>query len=391
MNRPVRSRSRTDMPDLAPDVPSTPGTDVARVRRLLRHQLHALWDHPEAPHAVPPMMLWGPPGVGKSTVIRELCEEEGIDFIDIRLAQRDPVDIRGLPVPKDEAVDWLLSSDWPRDRDSRGIILFDELTAADRSLQVAVYEIILDRRLGSLYELPPGWMVCAAGNRSEDRAVATTFSSALANRLCHLEITPDLESWLPWARSRGIHPDVIGFLRFQPHAFFSMDGNLERGWPSPRTWERVSDTLHRAERTGLPQEDVSLLVQGLVGPGAGVELMAFRAWHRTLPDVPAMLRGEAEITIPERADHRYALCAAAVYYLWQGPQGGSDALVEGFFRLTLALPSDFATLALVDALNAPDEAETERRSERLLMHPAFNAWSERHGQAFAQRWDGVSA
>ena len=65
---------------------------------------------------VPPLMIWGPPGIGKSTFIRNLCKENEIGFIDVRLAQREPVDIRGLPVPRDDrqGIDWIVSSEWPR-------------------------------------------------------------------------------------------------------------------------------------------------------------------------------------------------------------------------------------------------------------------------------------
>ena len=128
---------------------------------LLGHQLTLMQQDPSLAELLPPVMLWGPPGVGKSSIVRELAAREGIGFIDIRLSQREPVDLRGLPVPDRErgVVDWLLAGEWPRDPDSRGILLFDELTAADRSLQVAAYELILDRRLGDLYRLPPGWLV----------------------------------------------------------------------------------------------------------------------------------------------------------------------------------------------------------------------------------------
>lgn len=152
-----------------------------------------LWKRPERAADVAPVMLWGPPGTGKSSLVAGICRELDIELIDIRLAQRDPVDLRGLPVPTKHSVDWLVSSDWPRKPDSRGIILFDELTAVDRSLQVAVYEIILDRRLGNLYHVPPGWLMVAAGNRGGDQAVTTTMSSALANRFCHIEMEPDLD------------------------------------------------------------------------------------------------------------------------------------------------------------------------------------------------------
>ena len=121
--------------------------------RLVRHQVNLIMEHPEQSHTLPPIMIWGAPGIGKSSIIKSIAKELCIDFIDVRLAQREPVDIRGLPVPGKDSVHWLISDDWPRDSKSKGIILFDELTAADRSLQVAAYEFILDRKLGSLYQV----------------------------------------------------------------------------------------------------------------------------------------------------------------------------------------------------------------------------------------------
>lgn len=361
-------------------------------RTLLTHQLRQLHERPELAAELPPVMLWGAPGVGKSAIVREVADREGIGFIDIRLAQREPVDLRGLPVPDRErgVVDWLLAGEWPRDPESRGILLFDELTAADRSLQVAAYELILDRRLGDLYRLPPGWLVVAAGNRQADRAVAQTFSSALANRFCHLNLTPDLDVWTRWARGQGLHPDVIAFLRFRPECFFDMEGAVEQGWPSPRSWARVAQSLTYGSQ--LPDDVQALTVHGLVGEGAGTEFLAFRQWAQKLPDIPAMLAGKAPIAIPERADQRYAFCAGLAHALWQGVDDvitESDATQQRlgrFFAISRELTADFATLCLLDALQGPDEAATQRRTLALLSHPDFTAWSEQHGEVFYQHF-----
>lgn len=348
-----------------------------QVTEILRHQLEMLWEEPERAGEVAPLMLWGAPGVGKSSIVAGLCEDLGIELIDIRLAQRDPVDIRGLPVPGKDGVDWMLSSDWPRDPDSRGIILFDELTAVDRSLQVAVYELILDRRLGSLYQVPPGWLMVAAGNRGADRAVTTAMSSALANRFCHLEVTPELSDWLSWAQGNGIHPDVIGFLRFCPECFHDMRGDLERGWPSARSWERVSRLV---ERGRLDDTTLELMVGGLVGQGTGRQFMAFREVSAKLPDVERLLLDPDRFRLPGKADQRYALCAALVHHLWRGPQEKLDRRVEGFLKIGLKLPSDFAAMAMTDAIG--NRAHRGRRIERLIGHRLMKDWRELHGQAF---------
>ncbi|TVQ32599.1 MAG: hypothetical protein EA370_12325 [Wenzhouxiangella sp.] len=349
-----------------------------QVSTIIEHQLDMLWEDPDKAHETSPIMLWGAPGVGKSSLIAELCRKRGIELIDIRLAQRDPVDIRGLPAPREDRVEWLLSSDWPREPDSRGIILFDEITAVDRSLQVAVYELILDRRLGSLYSVPPGWLIVAAGNRGSDRAVATTMSSALANRFCHIEVAPVLEDWVAWAATSDIHPDVIGFLRFRPECFHDMRGNLERGWPSARSWERVSRLVTRAR---LGDAELEVMVSGLVGVGAGREFMAFREWANQLPDVESLLHSPGDFTLPERAEQRYALCAAMVHHLWRGDEATLDERIDGFLQIGLRLPADFAAMAMTDALGNSNHGI--RPVHKLIGHGLMTRWRQQHGNAFS--------
>jgi hypothetical protein len=351
---------------------------LEQVSELVRHHLHLLWRHPERACVVPPLMLWGPPGVGKSSIVRQICAEEGIGFIDIRLAQREPVDLRGLPVPRGDAVHWLLPAEWPRDADSKGILLFDELTAADRTLQVAAYELILDRRLGDLYRVPPGWYLLAAGNRSADRAVATTLSSALANRFCHLEVAADLEVWVRWAQNAGVHPDVTAFLRFRPECFLSLDGNLERGWPSPRSWERVGLLFEHGSSLGA--DALRAALTGLVGHGAATEMLAFRSWSEKLTDVIGLFNGAAAIEIPSRADQRYALCSAVAWHLWR--HHDRYRALHVLFDVGHRLPSDFAAMLMVDALNnrSPEEIASVTR------HPRFGHWTQQHGAAFASRY-----
>jgi len=79
---------------------------------MLRLQLKALKEHPEMAKSIPPLMVWGAPGLGKSSILQQAAREEGIGFIDVRLAQREPVDIRGLPVPGPDGVKWLVSDDF---------------------------------------------------------------------------------------------------------------------------------------------------------------------------------------------------------------------------------------------------------------------------------------
>ena len=351
---------------------------IIQIRHILHHQLQWLWQKPEMAMSIAPIMLWGAPGTGKSSIIRDLCKEQNIGLIDVRLAQREPVDLRGLPVPEGDQVRWLLSSEWPRDPNSRGIILFDELTAADRTLQVAAYEFILDRRLGDLYRVPPGWLICAAGNRSEDRAVSMTLSSALANRFCHVELRPDFQSWTNWAASQGLHPDVIGFIRFKPECFLQMTGNLERGWPSPRSWERVARTIEYAGE--MDKSTLAVMVNGLVGTGVSTEFLAFRRASQSLPDINGLLLGTVKFEIPKSADLRYAISSSLAHHLWTGPVSEREVRIGNFLRIGLLLSSDFAVMAMLDAQSRVASPERSEEAAALFSHPEFQRWLEKHGE-----------
>ena len=353
-----------------------------QLERILKLQLETLEKRPELAKVLPPLMVWGAPGLGKSSILQKAARDQGIGFIDVRLAQREPVDIRGLPVPGPDGVKWLVSSDWPRDPKSRGIILFDEITAADRSLQVAAYEFILDRRLGELYKVPDGWYICAAGNRTEDRAVAATMSSALANRFMHVELGEDVESWVSWARQSDILPVVIGFLRFRPAMLFSQSGeNLERGWPTPRSWERVSRMLEVMK--GESEELVRHMVYGLVGNHAGVEFMEFKKMSESFADALDMMRNpKRKVEIPSRADMKYALCSAVAYYVWRGKdKTDGEILLDGFYRICMELSSDFACMLMMDAMAGTQSISKDEACERLFLHKSYKEWADKHGKS----------
>ena len=361
----------------------TPGTiSINELKELLRDNLNALWENDPALHTkyaeasmmIPPVMVWGAPGVGKSTAVRELAKELGIGFIDVRLAQREPVDMRGLPVPdeRENSVKWLVSGEWPRDPESRGIIMFDELTAADKTLQVAAYEFILDRRLGSLYAVPPGWYIMAAGNRVEDRAVACAMSSALANRFLHVEVAAEADSFLDWATENNLHPAVSDFIKLRPELLFSQEKeDLQRGWPSPRSWERVSTMLEIAEKNHR-KTTLTQTIPGLVGLGAAAEFLAFYKnmfYMSDTIDIADALEHGRPIPLPQKADLLHACCGAVAYHVKLAKDEKTfPAIAENFLKFVDSLPNDFAAMIMNDVESA---LKGTPRWKVIEKHPLF--------------------
>jgi hypothetical protein len=189
-----------------------------------------------------------------------------------------------------------------------------------------------------------------------------------------------------WAMPAGIHPVVTGFLRAHPELLFALpeDENVERGWPSPRSWERVSFALQEVERTGLDDLSLRLIVQGLVGPAASTRLLRHRAVSRRADDVEAMLRGTRPVLVPQTADERLALTSVAVYLAHR-----DESLAPGLLDLSLQLSSDFATVCLIDYLNAGGPDAVAERARRTFALPAFERWKETHGRVFSARFGSV--
>ncbi len=238
-----------------------------------------------------PVMLWGPPGIGKSETVMELGKELGREVIDVRLALWDPTDLKGIPFynPESKSMEWAPPCELPQ-AGSAAILFLDELPSAVPSVQAAAYQLIHNRRVGT-YRLPEGVDIVAAGNREGDRGVTYRMPKPLANRFLHLEMKDDFDSWLGWALKRGIHRDVVGYLSYAKSDFMQFDPkSAERAFPTPRSWRFVSDFLNDP-LLGEQEEVLTDLVMSAVGVGVGAKFMAHRHAVTSLPNAADILTG----------------------------------------------------------------------------------------------------
>ena len=152
-----------------------------------------------------PVMLWGPPGVGKSQMVAQVAERHNAPLIDIRLSQMEPSDLRGIPFRSEDEVVWAVPAMLPsvKRHGEEGILFLDEITSAPPSVSAAAYQLILDRKLGE-YEVPDGWAIIAAGNRQGDRGVTYSMPAPLANRFSHYEVEVNMDDWVAWAYANNI-------------------------------------------------------------------------------------------------------------------------------------------------------------------------------------------
>ncbi len=268
-------------------------------------------------------MIWGPPGVGKSSVVAQVAREHGLGFTDVRLSQLAPTDLRGLPVAENGVSRWFPPEFLPRD--GRGVLFLDEINMAPPTMQGMAQQLILDRRVGS-YVLPDGWFVWAAGNRKEDRASVFDMPAPLANRFLHFAVRPDWNAWRDYALRQNLAEQVLAFLTFRPELLHRLD-DLSPAWPSPRSWEMAS-ALHAG----------GLDVAPAVGEAVAAEFGAFVKLYTHLPDLSLVLAGRGDdLTLPAEPSVRYAAVVglaaraegaaeAQQAFLWLSRRGGAEWL-----------------------------------------------------------------
>lgn len=311
-----------------------------------------------------PLMLWGPPGVGKSAIIKELAKENKMELIDLRLSLLNPVDLRGLPVVnRDKGIaEWLPPEFLPRPGAKPGILFLDEMNAALVSVQVAAYQLVLDRAIGN-YKLPDNWRIIAAGNRETDKAAVNRMPSPLANRLLHLEINADIKEWNAWATKEQVDERVMGFLNNNPDVLSTLPEKDEKAYPTPRSWEFVSRIL-KANK-GIEEEEFRPLIEGAIGTGAAVEFYAWLPQFLEMPDVQGILKGEIT-EVPKRADVCTSLANALVANL-------EDKYLENFLNYTFLMPEEFSVLAVTQAVKSGKGWD-----EKITQLPRWEEWAEKH-------------
>ncbi len=278
----------------------------------------------KAAQAKLPVLLLGPPGCGKTSIPSAVAEDMDLPLWEVRPAEFEPVDFRGIPTVEKNRTTWNPPDIWP---DVDCVLNIDELTQAPMELTSPLLKLFLGRQVGN-YKLPDGVILMATGNNVSDRAGCSRLSTALRERCIIINIEPDFSEWTRWYSSQSFRNDSVeAFLKVNPSEFHKWDSKLDFNQPTPRNWERLSRIM--------PFEPAEETIAGIIGPPTAKSFHAFCRTQVRMPSVAGVLKGtEGQPLSPALAARFMDACAefAATDYTENASVNMKDlaALVETY-------------------------------------------------------------
>ncbi len=235
-----------------------------------------------------PIFIWGAPGIGKSSIVENFAESLGLPCISLLGSQLAPEDIIGVP----QIINGKSVFCPPRiiAKEEPYCLFLDELNACSQEVQKAFYSLIHDRRIGE-YFLPEGSIIVGAGNRAQDNAIVKPMSSALINRMFHVELIASHRDWLGWAGQNGIHPYVIEYIGLRPDHLWKQPPKTEEPFSTPRSWHMLSDAIY-SYGNKITEKQLEILASGCLSPHHATQFRAFVKQIRNRYALSAIIDGD---------------------------------------------------------------------------------------------------
>ncbi|WP_020570969.1 AAA family ATPase [Neolewinella persica] len=306
-----------------------------------------------------PVLLWGRPGVGKSSFIEGLATKD-LAVTTLIASIHDPTDFSGLPVLEDGKVNYAVPR-WVDDfkETETGILFLDELSTAPPSVQSALLRVVFERKVG-FHPLPSGVRIVAAANPPDLMVGGWELSPPLRNRFVHLNwdipadvyinalnhgwemgVLPEIDPAAHAEKLREYQTKITGFFRIKPDALHASPEENKYGFASPRSWDFAAALLAAADLLGYHLSDggnnnvLFELTTGCLGEPVAIMLLEYLTNLR-LPDPVELLSGKTSIDLKDFDDGEVFVLFASLNDQLKHVSSEDELLAYSRVYLTLA-------------------------------------------------------
>jgi hypothetical protein len=304
------------------------------------------------------------PGIGKSQIPRQAAAKiarvlgKPVGEKPFFLTTVESIDVRGVGLPSQDHRKMIFTlAPWmpilEEGDPEHGFVFLDEWGQSPDDVKKPAAELLLNGAVGCS-RLPITWMVLAASNRTEDRSGVGREMAFTENRKMRVVIEPNLDAWVEWAETHGIHPFTIAFAKYKPGLVFQ-DAVPSKPGPfcTPRTLCKVSNLIGELDM-GMFTEAAA----GYIGEGTAAEFVAFLRVTEQLPPYEEIVANPDKARVPDRPDANYATMQMVAHRV--------DAkTAEPAFRYLKRMGKEFQVAGLKATL---------RRCPQLVQTPEFAHW-----------------
>jgi hypothetical protein len=227
------------------------------------------------------VLLKGVHGIGKSQRAEAYAKNKGYHSEVLFLSHQETGDLIGIPYLESGSTVWStpiwLQRMYQSEKSGRKCVLFlDELNRARLDVRQSALQLVLCKQIHQ-HVLPAGTLVIAAVNPDDDYQVAE-LDTALNDRFDVIELKPDTQEWIDWAKANSIEEVIISFVADNPDKLWFKTEN-ELNHPTPRSWVKTSDFLKAAKSKNLEKEVrdsvFTAFLNGKIGRSVGTQFLAY--------------------------------------------------------------------------------------------------------------------
>lgn len=264
-----------------------------------------------------PLLLMGPPGIGKTQIMQQIASECGIGLVSYTITHHTRQSAVGLPFIKEKDYGGRLRSITEYTMSEilasvyeymeltgrkEGILFIDEINCVSETLAPTMLQFLQCKTFGN-QKVPAGWIIAAAGNPPEYNKSVRDFDFVTLDRVRKMDVEADLNVFKEYARGRHLHPFILSYLELRPQNFYKTENDVDGlQFVTARGWEDLSYLISSYEKLDIPVDE-DVICQYLQHREIAKDVAAYYDLYKKYRDdydISNVLKGRAKAGIFQR-------------------------------------------------------------------------------------------